>query len=224
MSTIEIMKKKILFCCILLLNSFLFSATESTNKVSETKKINEDLDSLKTYLTQCWVGYDEAVKKGFNINKCIKKIKADYKFINIRHKIKKKEDVYYNGINNTVMTFAISRNLSKYLPEENRDGHFTITGAINKNFIYPGLYQFYTNIFLEYLDGKYIVCKSDMKEIPIGSIYTGNPENILPWIQDGKQIFRLGIKQAYYYETTKLNFNGKDNEVEVTYINNFNKI
>ena len=122
------------------------------------------------------------------------------------------------------MTSAISRNLSKYLPEENKDEHFGITGEINYGSIYPRLFQFYTNIFLEYLDGKYIVCKSDMKEIPIGSIYTDNPENVLPWIQDGKQIFRLGIKQAYYYETTKLNFNGKDIEVKVTYINNFNKI
>ena len=56
MSKIEIMKKKILFCFILLLNSLLFSATESTNMVSEAKRINEDLDSLKKYLTQCWVG------------------------------------------------------------------------------------------------------------------------------------------------------------------------
>ena len=82
------MKKKILFCFILLLNSFLFSVTESTNKVSE-KKINEDLDTLKTYLTQCWVGYDEAVKKGFNIDRCIRRIKADYKLTNIKHKNKK---------------------------------------------------------------------------------------------------------------------------------------
>lgn len=218
------MKKKILFCFILLLNSLLFSATESTNKISDTKKINEDLDSLKTYLTQCWVGYDEAVKKGFNIDRCIRRIKADYKLTNIKHKNKKIEDVYYNGINNTAMTSAISRSLSKYLPEENRDGHFCITGEINYGFIYPRLFQFYTNIFLEYLDGKYIVCKSNMKEIPIGSIYTDNPENVLPWIQDGKKIFRVGIKQAYYDKTTKLNFNGKDIEVEVTYINNFNQI
>ena len=218
------MKKKILFCFILFLNSLLFSVTESTNKVSETKKINEDLDTLKTYLTQCWVGYDEAVKKGFNIDKCIRKIKTDYKLINLKHKHQKKDDVYYNGINNTAMTSAIIRSLSKYLPEENKDEHFYITGEINNGSIYPRLYQFYTNIFLEYSDGKYIVCKSDIKKIPIGSVYTGNPENILTWIKDGKQIFRLGIKQAYYYETTKLNFNGKDIEVKVTFINNFNKI
>ncbi len=217
------MKKKILFCFILLLNSFLFSVTESTNNVSE-KKIHEDLDSLKTYLTQCWVGYDEAVQKGFNIDRCIRKIKTDYKRINFKHKHQKKDDVYYNGINNTAMTSAIIRNLSKYLPEENKDEHFYITGEINNGSIYPRLYQFYTNIFLEYSDGKYIVCKSDMKAIPIGSIYTDNPENALPWIKDGKRIYRLGIKQAYYYETTKLNFNGKDIEVKVTYINNFNKI
>ena len=164
MSTIEIMKKKILFCCILLLNSLLFSATESTNKVSE-KKINEDLDSLKTYLTQCWVGYDEAVQKGFNIDRCIRKIKTDYKRINFKHKHQKKDDVYNNGINNTAMTSAIIRNLSKYLPEENKDEHFYITGEINNGSIYPRLYQFYTNIFLEYLHGKYIVCKSDIKEM-----------------------------------------------------------
>jgi hypothetical protein len=217
------MKKKILFCFILFLNSFLFSVTESTNNVSETK-INEDLDSLKTYLTQCWVGYDEAVQKGFNIDRCIRKIKTDYKRINFKHKHQKKDDVYNNGINNTAMTSAIIRNLSKYLPEENKDEHFYITGEINNGSIYPRLYQFYTNIFLEYLDGKYIVCKSDIKEIPIGSVYTGNLENVLPWIQEGKQIYRVGIKQKYYSETTKLNFNGKDIKVEITYIYNFNQI
>lgn len=210
----KIMKKELLFCFILLSTSLLFSSP------NDSEKVTEDLISLKTYLTQCWVGYDDAVKKGFDIDKCIKKINLDYKLT----KNKNKEAVYYNGINNNAMSSAISKNLAKYLPTENRDGHFSISNEKEIKYIYPKIYQFYTNIYLEQKDGKYVVCKSDMKEIPVGSIYTDNLENILPWIENDKQIFRIGIKQAYYYKTAKVNFNDKDFEVPLSFIYNFNQV
>lgn len=209
------MNKKIisLLCCILLFN-LVFAVEKSP--------VDEDFEYLKTCLTQCWVGYDEVVKKGFNLDKCIRKMKVDYKLSKANHQKKKnsnKNYVVYNDVDNWAMTYAIQKNLMSELDDKIRDAHFFVYGDKNGGSLSPLFLQFYSTVYFEKNGEEFFVCSSNEEKIKPGMKYTGDKELLLPWIQNGKLMYRFGVKNQYLYKDTKINLDNKNYKVSLTYFN-----
>lgn len=216
----NITKKITAVLCAILLFQSVFAAEKSQTPV------DEDLEYLKTCLTQCWVGYDEAVKKGFNLDKCIRRIKRDYNLSKSSHKRKKNQDkkhAIYNDVDNWAMTYAIRQNLIEDLKNVSKDRHFSVYGDDNGGPLFYHNWEYYSSVYFEKKGDEYFVISSGEDKIVPGMKYTGTAGVLFPWIKGNQLLYRFGIKNDYYQKTAKIELDKKEYEVPVTYTEEISK-
>ena len=155
-------------CLSLFILSFVFSLFGKEPPVS--KQIEDDLQSLKTYLSQGYVLYDDAVNNGFDLVKVNKLIKSDYNK-NVKDKSKLDSEIF-----GWVLYLNLFENLDKANIVDMHTGiQFGDHGFLN---YYGGNCICWSNIYFEKKGNDYYVLKSNVSNIKQGQKYTGDISNL----------------------------------------------
>lgn len=131
------------------------------------KEIHEDCTYLETILSQAYVNYDEAAEKNFNTDFLVKNIKSDYK-----------KQFGVKNFNSQKFGLLVALHVTDYLGSLNIiDNHLTFANEdFDCSFFYQ-TYSYYSTIYFEKKDGRFVVFSSDNDEIKKGSVFTGNPDD-----------------------------------------------
>ncbi len=144
----------------------------------------EDLDMLIYLLKSSYAGYDDAVKRGLEINKVIESFKESY------------------SENEIVKVLDFSKFISSYLEPYIQDSHFCIE---SKNFIKSLITQnrvLYSNIYVKKISNNFVVEESDNLKFQIGENLECKNENLFLYPSKGDCIYRIGT-YATTYESEK---------------------
>lgn len=144
------------------------------NKLFLTEKeLREDCDMLKYIVYNCYAGIDEAIDLGFDLDATIEDI--------YNQTLKKKEPasgLYPVADFKSITSTTFSKNLT------NTDQHLAIARSIHDS-----ITVYYSGIFVEKKDGKYIISESNDEKVVKGKEYTGPESNL----------FRIYTKTGEHY-------------------------
>lgn len=209
--------KKVIFVSIIIFFAFKCFAAELVSEspvvpqkvyVSESevknldsllpKEFDEDLDSLCYILQNAYIGYDDMIEKGFDIEK--------FK-LNLKNK--------FTGKNN-ILTNDFVLELCRFLSEYVNDSHFSL---IKDKFLYkpsaPKIIAF-TKVYVKKIGDEYVVKEDEWNEA--GKIYTGPAENMFLYPAKGEDIFRIGVllDENDIPDVKKFKFSFDNNEMEIS--------
>ena len=187
---------------------------------------NKDFEYLKTYLTQCYVGYDEAKKNGFDVDQAIHKMKWHYTMSRLSHKRQKKEKreqyTFHNGVDNWAMSYAVGRVLHSEMGKAGiKDVHFAVRGDKNFRNVSPKLWPVFSNLYFEKQGDEYFVSASPIEEIKAGMKFTDDEGNLYKYFLDGKEFYQFIPMSELYLKESSINLNGKKYTVPVFYDDKF---
>lgn len=187
---------------------------------------NKDFEYLKTYLTQCYVGYDEAKKNGFDVDSAIRKMKWHYTMSRLSHKQQKKEKreqyTFYNGVDNWAMSYGVGRVLHAEMEKAGiKDVHFAVYG--DKNFwnVSPKLWPFFSELYFEKQGDEFFVCSSSIEEIKSGMKFSGDVNNLYKCLLNGKEVYQFIALSKINLKESEINLNGKKFMIPVSYDDKF---
>ena len=183
------------------------------------KELNRDLDYIKHYLSTCYAGYDDMVKKGFNLDSAIE---------NIYNNTKKE---MHNGV---VASSVLITNTINELIEKNPliDSHFSINGSGRYPYklYFSDLYfeakqtasetkYFLTKIQREEMDKEesFLKKKVPLTELPLNLEYTGSTQNLYKWFDGNKIIYRYGVFTNKEINFAYINLNNNKEKIPVYY-------
>ena len=188
------------FCRIFLAGVLMIlSSSTFAKQKSASKLIDEDLAQFEEILTQGYVAYDKAVKEnGFNIKKTLKKVKSTYKKYEAYRKMQKKDYKYVNGIDVNALGFALADVVRPAL--NIKDMH--LSGSLDGSSQYMSYPQFiyFVDVWFKKTDDGYFVTKSNVAQVKVGDKYTGDEQNMRPWIIDGELLYKFGYMNNYFKE------------------------
>lgn len=211
------------FITILLLSSSFISCVSTKNlsegeELVEYKKIDykierktnltkdelrEDCDMLKYIIYNVYAGIDEAISLGLDLDATIEEI-----YNKTLQKKNTFNDLYPTSEFSSIITTTMTNNLS------NSDQHLYIAGNVKDS-----VCLFYSNIYFEKKDDKYIVYKSDDEKILVGDEYTGSENNLYPIINidDSSKdiIYRYAVMTKKRIKSSPLSINGQPINVPV---------
>ncbi len=185
--------KKLAFALLLLafFANFIFAQKLISEKPIVTKKIytkfedvkdsinitveqmNEDLDMFCYLLETAYIGYEDMLQKGFNIEE----------FKNYVNKQVKGQETC------SVQKFCI--NLINGIKKFIQDSHFSIYNSDYAYFPSEKHFVAFSNTYVKKIDGKYIAQKGGTAKA--GSVYTGKEENLFLYPAKGEDIYRVGL-------------------------------
>ncbi len=162
------------------------------------KEFDEDLDSLCYLLQSAYIGYDDMIKKGFDIEK--------FK-LSLKNKFAEKDDIQTSDF-----VLEICRFLSEYV----NDSHFSL---VKDNFLYKPSAQkiiAFTKVYVKKIEGEYVVKEDEWNEA--GKIYTGPAENLFLYPAKGEDIFRVGVllDENDIPDIKKFKFSFDNDEMEIS--------
>ena len=163
------------------------------------KEFDEDLDSLCYVLQSAYIGYDDMIKKGFDIEK--------FK-LNLKQKFAGKSNIQTDDF-----VLEICRMLSEYV----NDSHFSF--IMRDKFLYkpsaPKIIAF-TKVYVKKIEDEYVVKEDEWSEA--GKIYTGSTENLFLYPAKGDDIFRIGVllDENDISDVKKFKFSFDNDEKEIS--------
>ncbi|MCF0124187.1 MAG: hypothetical protein HUJ68_00215, partial [Clostridia bacterium] len=173
---------------------------EPKDKIS-LDEMDHDLELMKLFFTDCYIGYYDAVENGFNLDDALEKIRQKTL---LKHKnnssIATKE--FYR-----IICSVLSETLNVY------DKHFYI--SFGDSVFRPKNTKkvFFSDIYLSEYDGKWVVQNNSISEIPKGSIYTGKIENLYQTYEDN--VFRYGVCSSSSLSKAAIQIDGENIQVQV---------
>lgn len=204
-----VMKKNVLFITFLLLKfSYIFA--------QDSLAIDKDCAELKKYMQEASIDCSIAIDEGLlDVDDVIQKIKVEYDSVKNKDKRDKKNS---KGIYSKIFAESISNVFSKELPYKN--SHMLI---YTKDFKYKPLKQFvfHSKIYFEKKGNEFYVEESDVRAIKKGMKYTGDNQNLLKVIHNGRELYRFGIFSEYMQKKAKISINDKSIKVPVKYVSSF---
>lgn len=164
------------------------------------KEINGDCEYLKTILSQAYVNYDEAEQKNFDTEFLIKNIKYDYQ-----------KQCGVKNFNPQKFGLLVALHVTDYLASLNIiDNHLTFASEdFDCSFFYQ-TYSYYSNIYFEKQDGKFVVFSSDNDEIKKGSVFTGNTDDLKITYDKNKVLYRYVVLSAESQPNIQISVNQKN--------------
>ncbi|MCR4734161.1 MAG: hypothetical protein K5829_04030 [Treponema sp.] len=169
--------------------------------------INADCKSLKAYFEQCYVNYDEDCKNGFDIDKCIKKIKKYYKWYYKQYN-PKINSWFKTNREECAFTSAIAFALSEDLPQ--KDSHLNVKFQDFGNSVFAKNLNFYSEVYLEERDNGFYVFDSKAPNIKNGMRYDDKNEWLKKCIHNKKECFMLVIPSVAPIKEVKIRFDSKE--------------
>ena len=164
------------------------------NKVLITQQeLREDCDMLKYIIYTCYAGIDEAIQMGFDLDGTIEEI---------YNKAWDSRQLHSGLVERSVLSNVITTTMAKKLP--NTDQHIYLTGNLKDS-----VCLYYSNIYFEKQDGKYIVSKSDVDTIKAGDEYTGTENNIYNFITEDGESYRFGVMTKLNIKSAVISINGE---------------
>lgn len=198
----------------------LFSPIKTKKNVTKSKCLNnltpkqqdEDLAYLKYYLQNVYINYDQMAANGFDIDKVIEDIKADYKR-NLRNDGSIGSQEFFNSLRKIMF-----QNFNVV------DKHFNIGGTwlLDNQFYFSNIYikEQKTSSSI-----KYIVVKNEAEtfpdyikksyanigtaEINPGQEYTGSKDNLYEWFDGNEKIYRFGLMSKGEINFAYIQIDGK---------------
>lgn len=222
------MKKQIVLLFILFTCCLCFSQEAEYRIVSETEIINKnfepivypravgfvsfeqlknDVSSLKYLLQTSYSGYEDAVQRGFDLEKFEQNILSE--FLN---------SIYdKNSISTDKICYVVYNELKKFII----DSHFTLCSLNSYYSLCIRNRILYSNIYVREKNGKYFVVESDIPEIKKKTEFTGSKENLFLYSSKGKNIYRIGFiktiessaENDYIENEIELSFNNENKKV-----------
>ena len=181
----------------------------SPTSVVSYQQVVEDIDNLKYLLKTCYIGYEDALARGLDLEKIEKKILT--KFSSEKYQSP-------NLINTDELCFEVYNELKNYIT----DNHFSIYSAKSEHILSSAKRILYSNIYVKEKNGKYFVVESDISEIKKKTEFTGSRENLFLYPAKGKNIYRVGFaktvetaKEKNIEEKIKLNFDNCDFDIRL---------
>lgn len=155
-------------------------ASKAKSFISE-KEMESDLNMIKYIFQYAYIGYNEAVEKGFDLDSvineirtvCQKEMKPGTKILDSRIFAQKTYEV-----------------LTKHMTLD--DKHIGMWG-LNYSPSYFNLRAFYGDVYLEERKDGFYVYKSEVENLPVGTKFTGNKDNLIKWYDDVKECYRFGV-------------------------------
>ena len=161
-------------------------------KITE-KEMEEDLEIIRYLLQYGYCGYQEAVSKGFDLDKVIN---------DIRERSLAEKD-FEGKVNSNTFNYICSLVMAENLPLNDTHLGFSGRSVVSKRSIC------YTNIFFEKKGDEYFVCKSDVPEITEGMKYTGNVENLFVYFEQEKKLYRFAAITKKAVKTVSISLDGE---------------
>ena len=172
------------------------SYTSEDKKQLTEAELREDCDMLKYIVYNSYAGIDEAIENGFDLDATIEEI--------YNKTLEKKVLGMYNTSDfKSIAREVFSKNLN------NTDQHISIENELkNQKKLY------YTKIYLNKIDDKYVVCKSEEKSVQEGMEYTGPESNLYEIITAEGPVYRYGLMTNKGIKTAQISLNGQKFSVE----------
>lgn len=164
------------------------------------EEMEKDLETFLYLIKNTYVGYDTAKENGLDVDNCINTIKSH--FIN----------------KNVVSKSEVVEKIYDAFKEYFNDSHFRVQfGDTQKIFInHYDLY--FTNVYVRKKGKSYEVLQSDNKNVRVGEIIKCKKENLLYYINDGIECYRLGVLSNKKEEFINVVLDGK--EIRILVYNN----
>lgn len=140
----------------------------------------EDLDMLVYLLKSAYAGYDDAVKRGLEIDQ-----------INELFKNFNKEDEF---IKTSALTHFIYDFFNPYI----QDSHFSIESTDFSKRLVSQYKVLYSNIYVKKTDDIFVVEKSDNQDFQAGKSLEIEDENLFLYPSEGENIYRIGVYAPVY--------------------------
>lgn len=165
--------------------------------------INSDLNYLQKILEQCYVNYDEECKAGFQIDNMEKKVNKYYDYL-----LKKNSNISDLSDKESVfLCYAISWGLNDCFTIKN--GHLKTKYKDTACPVFSLERSYYTNIYLEKKDDKFIVFESKNNSVKKGDEYKDDKNYIKECIYKNKKLYQIIISSKEDITQKKLKFNRK---------------
>ena len=146
----------------------------------------DDLESLVYLLKSAYVGYDDAIICGLEID-LIELFKKSYKE------------------NMPIKVSQLSQFICDFLNPYINDSHFCIESKDFIKSIVTNYRVLYSNIYVKKIDDYYVVEKSDGQMLHFGEKIDCKKENLFLYPSEGNNIYRLGV-YALFTEDKKEHF------------------
>lgn len=134
----------------------------------------EDLDMLVYLLKSTYAGYDDAVKRGLEINQIIESFKKS------------------NLENGNIKVSEFSQFIYDFLKPYIQDSHFCIESKDFLKTLITTYRVLYSNIYVKKIDNNFFVEKTDNQEIQFGENLKIERENVFYYPSEGENMYRLG--------------------------------
>ena len=134
----------------------------------------EDLDMLIYLLKSSYAGYDDAVKRGLEID-------------NIIESFKKSND---DGKN--IKVSDLSQFICDFLKPYIQDFHFYIESKDFSKHLITQHRVLYSNIYVKKINDSFVIEKSDKQDFQVGENLECKIENLFLYPSEGKNIYRIG--------------------------------
>ena len=138
------------------------------------KQALEDLDMMVYLLKSSYAGYDDAVKRGLEIDKIIGSFKKS------------------NDDGKNIKVSELSQFIYDFLKPYVQDSHFSIE---SKDFFKQLITQhrvLYSNIYVKKTNDSFVVEKSDNQDFQVGENIEFKSENLFLYPSEGNCIYRIG--------------------------------
>ena len=167
----------LLFCSIFLLSC------ESVNKLSNLKKLDEDLKEFSFFIQQGYVNYDYLVEnENFDIKKICRQVKSDYI----------KEQGLYKDINVSFLGERLAWYVYKGMGDF-RDEHLTGVAGRNSGSYNYHFFLYFSNQYFKKEDNDFILFKTDSDELHTGMKYTGDSSLLHPYFLEDELVYRYAF-------------------------------
>lgn len=148
------------------------------NKAMLTQaELREDCDWLKYIIYNSYAGIEEAIDNGFDLDATVE---------DIYNQTLKKKDISSGLYPTASFSTIISTTFAKKLT--NTDQHLQIAGKIHDS-----VCVYYSGIFIEKKDGKYITSESNDEKVQKGKEYTGPESNLFRLYTKTGEHFRYAV-------------------------------
>lgn len=134
----------------------------------------EDLDTLVYLLKSAYAGYDDAVKRGLEIDQIIDSFKNS------------------NTENQNIKVSDLNEFIYDFFKPYIQDSHFCIESKDLANTCVTQYRVLYSNIYVKKIEDAFVVEKSDNQDFKIGETLKIESENLFLYPSEGENVYRIG--------------------------------
>lgn len=204
------MKKLFCLFSVVVFNLFAVFAQDSL-------ALANDCELLKKYMQEASIDCSMAIDAGLlDMDEVIQKIKDDYDSKKFKARRDKKNS---KGIYPTEFAKSIRKVFSEELPYKNL--HMSISTKDYFEGMFNGNFVFNSPIFFDKIGNNFFVAESSVRSIKKGMKYTGDEQNLLKTIHNGKELYQFSVFSYYMQRKAKISIENKIEKVPVKWIGNF---